>query len=302
MTETILVTGANGLVGRALLAQLGLSRRVYALVREQPQQPLPGGAVPVVHDLRQPRDPELPDVPGVIVHLAQSPCYRDFPEGALDVFEVNVGSTQRLLDWARRQGVKRFIYASSGGIYGHGEAPFEEDVPIKATATLGHYIASKRCGELLVEAYSGQMTVIVLRFFFVYGPGQRRTMLIPRLVDSVLHGHPIVLQGKDGIRINPIYADDAAAAIEAAADLEVSETINIAGPQILTLREIGALIGEGTGRKPSFENQLDAEPRHIVGNTGKMTRLLRTPKIAMAEGIRRMMALEQAASETRNAC
>ena len=72
------------------------------------------------------------------MHLAQSPRYRDFPEGALDVFEVNVGSTQRLLDWACRQGVKRFIYASSGGVYGHGEAPFEEDVPIKVAATLGH--------------------------------------------------------------------------------------------------------------------------------------------------------------------
>jgi len=296
MRESILITGANGLVGRATLARLGSSRRVYALVREPLQGSLLGSAVPVVHNLCQHHDPEPPEVPDTIVHLAQSSRYRDFPEGALDVFEVNVGSTQRLLDWACRQGVKRFVYASSGGIYGHGETAFEEDALIKSSAFLGHYTSSKRCGELLTEAYGGHMIVIVLRFFFVYGPGQRRTMLIPRLIDSVLHGRPIILQGKDGLRINPVYVDDAATAIEAAVRLEASETFNIAGPKILTLREIGELIGEAMERKPNFEVQLDVEPKHIVGSTSKMSRLLGSPEIAMTEGVRRMVAIDQAAS------
>ena len=118
--------------------------------------------------------------------------------------------------------------------------------------------------------------------------------MIPRLVDNVLHGRPIVLQGQDGIHLNPIYVDDAAAAIEVAAGLEASEMINVAGPQILTLREIGALIGEATGRPPRFEVQPGAEPKHIVGSTGKMTRLLGVPQTGIAEGLRRMLAADQA--------
>lgn len=118
MTTSILVTGANGLLGRAMLSRLGHSRRVYALVREAPEHPLPGNITMIVHDLRNSEAPPLPEIPETILHMAQSPLYRDFPEGALDVFEINVGSTQRLLDWASRHGVKRFIYASSGGVYG----------------------------------------------------------------------------------------------------------------------------------------------------------------------------------------
>lgn len=300
-SEPVLVTGANGLLGRAVLARLGPSRRVCALVREQPRHPLPRGAVPIVHDLRRPRDPDLPEIPGTIVHLAQSPRYRDFPEGALDVFEVNVGSTQRLLDWARRQGVKRFIYASSGGVYGHGKAAFEEDAPVGAAATLGHYRASKICGEHLAEAYGGQMIVIILRFFFIYGPGQRRTMLIPQLVDNVLHGRPIFLQGQDGIRVNPVYVDDGAAAVEAATGLDGGETINVAGPQILSLREIGALIGEATARAPIFEVQSGAEPGYMIGDTAKMTRLLGAPRTGITDGLRRVMAADHAMTNARHA-
>ena len=291
--RSVLVTGANGLVGRATVSHLGQSCRVHALVRKMPELPLPGGALPIVQDLRDWREPELGDRPDTIIHLAQSPRYRDFPEGALDLFEVNVGSTQRLLDWGCRVGVKRFIYASSGGVYGHGDDAFEEDKPIEDAVPLGHYFASKRCGELLTEAYSGQMTVIVLRFFFVYGPGQRRTMLMPRLIDSVLNGRPIVLQGQDGISTNPIYVDDAALAIEAASRLDVSEKINVAGPQVLSLREIGELIGEATGCTPRFDIQRGAEPKHLIGSTGKMARLLGAPRTGMAEGLARMVAADQ---------
>jgi nucleoside-diphosphate-sugar epimerase len=286
----ILVTGANGLLGRATIARLAPSSQIYALVRAPPQQAVPGAVKAVVHDLREPWLPHLPDVPDTIVHLAQSPLYRDFPEGARDVFELNVGATQRLLDWACHHKVKRFIYASSGSIYGHGGDVFHEDAPIEAVAALGHYVACKRCGELLTETYGGRMLVIVLRFFFAYGPGQRNSMLIPSLVDRITHGRPVDLQGDDGIRLNPIYVDDAAAAILAATRLEVSETINVAGPQVVTLREIALMVGDLTGCRPRFDIQSDVEPRHLVGGTRTMRRLLWAPKIEMAEGLRRMLA------------
>lgn len=286
--KPILVTGANGLVGRVTLERLRHAWKTYALVREMPKEPLPDGVVPVVYDLRQLNDLELPEIPSTVIHLAQSSHHRDFPDHALDVFEVNVGSTQRLLEWGHRNGVKRFIYASSGGIYGSGYAALEEDQPLDVSTSLEHYIASKRCGELLAEAYCSYMTIIVLRFFFVYGPGQRHTMLIPRLLDCVSEGRSIILQGKDGIRINPIYVDDAAAAIENATKLEVSETINIAGPQELTLRELGMLMGDVVGHAPRFDILPEAQPENLVGSVSKMAWLLGSPQINMEDGLMRM--------------
>lgn len=289
MTDSILVTGASGFLGRAVLTELGNSRRIHALVREMPLRPLPDNVLAVVQDLRQPFEFQIPERPSTIVHLAQSPRYRDFPDGALDVFRVNVEATQRLLDWGRRSGVKRFIYASSGAVYGHGERAFDEDTSIDGVEPLAHYAASKRCGELLAESYRGEMTIIVLRFFFIYGPEQGHGMLVPRLVESVLHERPIMLQGNHGIRLNPVFVSDAVAAVQAALELETSENINVAGPQVLTLRELGTLIGEATRNGARFEVDSNAVPKHLIGSIRKMTLTLGAPRTGMAEGLRHMV-------------
>ena len=254
--QRILITGASGLVGNALVERLANHARVIALVRDSVPD-LPKEVEVVRFDLRQSDVPLLNDVPETVVHLAQSPRYREFPDGAAEVFEIGVAATHRLLAWARQQGVQRFVYASSGGIYGHGDMAFEEDAPVVGPAgPLSHYLTTKHCGELLTESYGNVMIVIILRFFFVYGRRQRRDMLIRRLVDCVAEGCPIVLQGEDGIRINPIHVNDAAAAVAAACDLSESHKINIAGAEILTLRRIGEIIGEQVGRSPRFELQV----------------------------------------------
>ncbi len=288
-SRSILVTGANGLLGRATLTWLGPARRVYALTRKPPRQPLPPNATVLVHDLQRRDDPPLPEAPDTIIHLAQSPRYHEFPDGATEVFDVNAGSTQRLLDWGYRNGVRRFIYASTGGLYGHGEHAFREDAPVGGGAALGHYFVSKRCGELLAQSYAQQMIVIVLRLFFAYGPGQSKTMLMSRLIDRVIHRQSIVLQGQHGFRLNPIYASDAAAAIGTAASLEESETINVAGMQVVTLREIATTIGDLVGRAPQFETRPGEPAKHLIGCTDKMQHLLGTPKVGIKVGLRQMV-------------
>src|SRR5688572_3473026 len=168
MTD-ILLTGATGLIGSRVAPALARRHAVTAMVRR-----LSPKADPRIRWL--PSDlgaPFLPDaMPGgadTIVHLAQSAHFRDFPERARDIYEVNVGSTARLLEWGRRTGVKRFIHASSGGLYGHGDQRFREDDAVRVTEPLGFYLASKHSAELLVEAYGSLFTVVILRFFFVYG-------------------------------------------------------------------------------------------------------------------------------------
>ena len=209
----VLVTGAAGLIGRHLIEALRTHHEVHALHR--PGSPGEGsGARWIATDLtdRIFLDALPIGVDGVI-HLAQSRRFRDFPEGARDVFGVNVESTAALLDWSVRTGVRRFVLASSGGIYGYGRDPFTEEHPVGSAGPLGHYLASKHCAELLSESYADHMTVTILRFFFVYGPGQRPDMFIPRLVGSIAEGRPIMLGGEDGLCTNPVHVTDAVSAI-----------------------------------------------------------------------------------------
>lgn len=255
---TTIVTGSTGLIGSRFTRWLSQHREVVTVPR-----PLERGL------------PPLPEQAEAIVHLAQSEHFRDFPGAAGTVFQVNVQSTMLLLDYARKAGVKRFILASTGGI----RDDFRRE--------LGFYTGTKRCAEVLAECYQGLFHVIVLRFFFVYGPGQRSSMLIPRLVDAVLQDRPITLGSGDGMRLNPTYVDDAVEALQAATRLDGSHRIEVAGPEVLSMRALAQEIGRQAGRAPRFVE--GPESPDLVGDIGPMSRLLGPPRTPFAAGLRRTL-------------
>jgi UDP-glucose 4-epimerase len=118
-------------------------------------------------------------------------------------------------------------------------------------------------------------------------------MLVPRLVQSVREGRPITLQGQDGIRINPTHVTDAVSAIANALTLKSSQKINVGGPDVLSLRQIGEVIGQAVGREPLFQIDEETPPRHLVGDIQKMTRLVGASQVHFAEGIRLLVAQEE---------
>lgn len=211
-------------------------------------------------------DSILPESLDVIIHLAQSEKFREFPATASEVYNVNTNSTLKLLDYARKTGVKKFIYASSGGVYGTGDKPFDENSPIAPVNELGFYLSTKLMSEVLVKNYQGFFHTDILRFFFVYGPRQRKDMLIPRLIESVKNGTPIKLQGEEGIKINPVYVDDAIEAIENIMQLTGNNILNIGGKEVLSLKEICNTIGKHFGKVPVFENDLNSKPKNIIAD------------------------------------
>ena len=273
----ILITGVNGLLGRKLSEQLSaIGFQVLGVVHK-----LVSGKGSLVEnveiDLSKDWDRQsLPNDIEVVIHLAQSSYFRDFPDSALDVFNVNISSTARLLDYARQVGAKRFIYASSGGVYGNGSHAFKENAAIVPAGQLGYYLGSKACGEILVQSYASVFQVTVIRPFFIYGPGQDRSMLIPRLMDFVSSGKPISLQGRDGIRINPLHVEDASAAVIAALGSTESATYNIAGPDVLSVRQIAEAMGNHLEKAPTFEYS-EGEPRDLIADISLMQSRLHRP-------------------------
>ncbi len=281
----IIVTGASGLVGSHLIPAFCEDFEVHALSRRMHED---SGSRAIWHvaDLEKEIDySALPRNADALIYLAQSDHFRDFPDRALDIFQVNTMQVLKALDFARTSGIKTFIYASSGGVYGFPEKGVSEDVTIPASGNLGFYLSSKLCSEILAENYASFMNIIMLRFFFVYGRGQKRSMLIPRLVDNVAAGRTVTLQGQDGIRINPVHVSDAARAIRAAIDLEGCHRINVAGPDTLSLREICETIGSKVGKAPAFEVNAAASTGNLIGDIESMKKLLVEPQMHFAEGV-----------------
>lgn len=280
----ILVTGGNGLLGSHVLKALRGVYKLETVTRAYPDEPIAGVTYHVL-DLSSSWDARvLPPTVDAVIHLAQSSRYREFPERALDVFLVNVDSTARLLNYAYSAGAKKFIYASSGGVYGTGPHPFQENSPLGSIDSLGYYLGSKLSGEVLVQSYADLMEVSVLRIFFMYGNAQKRSMLLPRLVDLVRDGRPVTLDGEDGIRINPVHVRDAVRVVQSCLAMSGNLTLNVAGPTTMSIRDIAGLIGERVDRDPLFVHTGD-QPRDLVGDNRRMIHLVGEGLTPLSEGI-----------------
>lgn len=294
----ILVTGAGGFIGSRLTSKLAAQHEVWAIVRRPPSH-VTAGINYLIQDLAaESWTIDLPDRIDAVVHLAQSPHFRNFPESAADIYAVATGATARLLDWSWRAKARHFILASTGGLYVPSESPISEFGPLTdRRSQLGFYFAAKRASELLVEQYGGEFSTVILRCFFVYGSGQSPSMLMPRLVNFIRDGRPVQLQGENGIKLNPIHVTDAVKAIESCFSLTEARTINIAGPEHTTLRDLAELIGRLAGRKPIFEIDGTAVPNHLVADIQRMTRALGPPTIGLKAGLMDLCCHPQLESE-----
>lgn len=283
---TALVTGAAGLLGRAVvneLADAGIG--VHAIVRSSEQAFRDDVEFHEV-DLTTTLDARvLPGKVDKVIHLAQAREFRDFPASALTVFTVNVVSTVSLLAYAARAGTSSFVYASSGGVYrGGAGTPITEESPLHAPEDLGYYLSTKLASEAFVGSYQDHFSTSALRYFFIYGPGQERSMLVPRLYDRVRNGEALSLQGDAGMRINPVHVSDAAAATVAAAFFDGGLTANIAGPETVSLKEMGELFGRDSGQVPVFEHSAGAAA-DLIASTERMRDRLVAPVVTLGQAL-----------------
>jgi UDP-glucose 4-epimerase len=278
-TMDILLTGGSGLIGKSLIPHLiDIGHNVIRLTDPK------GNPI----DFSTEWNINTKSIPNCIIHLAQHPKFREFPEKAIDVFNTNTVSTLKLLDWAIKHKVKQFIYASSGGIYGYGDQPKHEEEKIVYHKSLGFYLATKHCSEVILDNYEQFLTIIQLRIFFAYGKNQNENMLIPRLINLIKQNKSITLDGNEGIKINPIYVQDAVHAITASLNLQKSTKINIAGNEVLSINEISQIIGNSLNKTPAFI-RTNKVPQSIIGDIHKMKSLLLTPQYNFQMGIKEML-------------
>jgi nucleoside-diphosphate-sugar epimerase len=278
----ILLTGASGFIGRRLLRALMDRHDVVALGRTAVE----GASDFVEHDLAHAFDRRtLPDRVDAVVHLAQSRSYRDFPERADDIFAVNVQSTLNLLEYARAASVRSFVFASTGGVYGYSYEKLVETDPVNP---LNFYLTSKYAAELLIGNYRRFFHTVVFRFFFVYGAGQTR-MLIPTLLERVRTDQPVTVEGKPGLRINPINVDDAISAFEPALALERSDLFNVAGDEVVPIDELVRTMGRVLGREPQIRYADSSHHGDLVGDNARMKDVLGVePTVSLERGLAAM--------------
>jgi len=233
---TILITGGSGLIGTYITKEL-LTRR---------------GEI-VVYDLKPPADETgISFVNGTVtdkdrlvntckkyavdkvVHLAallQFGC----EQRPSDAIEINVLGTLNLLEVARRLNIKRFVFASSGAVYGPIENDMIETSPIFQGISL--YGATKHLCEILGSRYQELygISFIALRYLGVYGPGEVSSPgmaeVFKRIESSISGKDVVITEAGPNEKRHFTFVKDAAcaAALALEAPLEDSRVFNIAG-------------------------------------------------------------------------
>lgn len=268
----VLVTGAGGYVGRAVVAALSAADHDTVAMVHRSGTDLPAGTELRVADLLD-RESLEAAVAGVdaVCHLAALTRVRESWEQPLRYFETNMVGTLNLLAAMESRGVDQLVFASTGAIYGSPERqPMTEDLPDDAPHPYG---ASKLAAELAIEAQarSGRLGAAILRVFGVAGGADPdASRIVPRVIGTAAGDFPNVTVNGDGSAMRDLlHVDDAAQAFVAALGRcpKVGETrrYNIGTGVGTSVADVIAAAEHITGRQiPVVHNPPAAEPAVLV--------------------------------------
>ena len=202
--------------------------------------------------------------PDVLVHLAAKAGVRPSVADPVGYADVNVHGTIRLLEWARERNVPKTLFASSSSVYGgNTKVPFSEDDFVDHPVS--PYAATKKAGELLCHTYCHLygMNVVALRFFTVYGPGQRPEMAIHKFTRRILEGKEIDLYGDGSSRRDYTYIDDIVSGVLGSMNAPPGYRVyNLGESATISLSDLVALLEKACGR-PAVRRRKPPQPGDV---------------------------------------
>lgn len=243
--QRIMVTGAAGLVGRAVCRLLQARGDEVVAIDRFGGEEFDGvtviecdlGNVHRLHSLAR-------DGLSAVIHCGAYSGPMVARDNPVSMVQVNIVGTANMLELARVHGARRFVFCSSTSAYGNTPpAPVKEDV-VMVPASL--YAASKVASEQLVAAYALQYGVdgVSLRLSWVYGPHRTTDCMIRTMLTDAMASRATRIPFGYDFHRQYIHVDDAARALIAALDVPSlpRRSYNITGDSRLTLEEVAQIV------------------------------------------------------------
>jgi len=239
---SVLVTGSSGFIGTHVVRHLAATgHRVIGYDLIPPEDRFPDGSIYLCGDIRSDRLPHQ----GInaVVHLAALAGVRPSMDRPFDYLSTNVTGTLRLLDHCRINSIPHFVFASSSSVYGpNTPLPAEETaIPDPCSPYALTKLHGEQWGRLYAKLHG--LRFVALRFFSVWGPGQRPDLALECFRRRFLDGKPLIINGEGSQRRDLTHVEDVAQAVELA--------LHWPGPG-------AAVLNIGTGRNHSVMDMLEA--------------------------------------------
>jgi len=199
--------------------------------------------------------PQLKSVDYIFHQAAQAGVRKSWGKDFEVYTKNNILATQKLLEFAKEKGVRKFIYASSSSVYGEVKSlPFKENSPAKPFSPYG---VSKLAGENLCYLYFKNFGVptVSLRYFTVYGPRQRPDMAFHKFIKGIIFDEEIEIYGDGSQTRDFTYVDDVVEANILSLDSPPGEVFNIGGGERINLIDALRLIEKLLGKKAKVKKK-----------------------------------------------
>ncbi|HDP34674.1 MAG TPA: NAD-dependent epimerase/dehydratase family protein [Candidatus Hydrogenedentes bacterium] len=310
--HTILVTGGAGFIGSHVVDAFIQKGHDVIVVDD-----LSSGNSDYVHEAAvfyemDVRSPQLESVfeahkPDVISHHAAQIDVRKSVEDPVYDADVNIRGALNLLEMSVKYGVRKFVFASTGGaIYGSpASLPADENCVPKPESPYG---TSKLCVEQYIHLYNRihKINFTILRYPNVYGPRQSahgEAGVCSIFAGLMLAGKTPVLYGKGDAFRDYVFVDDIAHANVLALNKAPGETINLGSGVGITVKQLYEIIKKLTGfsGKAVLKPLRPGEVKGIYITGERAAKMLGwKPSVSLEEGLRRTVAFvrEQQMSAT----
>tara|TARA_A100001015_G_C15037654_1_gene737388 strand:- start:3590 stop:4468 length:879 start_codon:yes stop_codon:yes gene_type:complete len=189
-----------------------------------------------------------------IVHLAAVSSTKDFKKNPDKAFKINLNGTYNIIRLAKKNNIKKIIFASSEWVYGEmSKKKIYENQPIDVSKLGSEYAFSKLAGENIVKFYCNLFNIkyVILRFGIVYGPriNKNNWSAVESLAFKIFKNENELTIGSKKTARRFVYVKDVAKGIVNSFKATTNNIFNLSGDKLITLDEIIKNSNKISGKK-----------------------------------------------------
>ncbi|MBU2019460.1 MAG: NAD-dependent epimerase/dehydratase family protein [Bacteroidetes bacterium] len=244
----------------------------------------------------------------VIFHLAAVLGVDIVADNPVETMDVEVIGTRNVIFASEVNNVKKIMYASTSGIYGHSvfEKTLTEEILVDPKTS---YAMAKRFNEIYLASHYQErgLSSISLRFFNVYGLRQDNRMVVPLFFEQAMLNQPITVFGTGEQTRDFTFIDDTIESCVRCMEMAGNEIVNIANEHEYQIKEVAQMIKEITQSKSEIhyieapKKRYDYEVGRRVGSSDKLQQFCNyKPHTLLADGLEKIYK-EQYLKTSRNA-
>ncbi len=236
----------------------------------------------------------------IIIHMAAVLGVDIVADNPVETMDVEIIGTRNIVTAAEMNNVKKVMYASTSGIYGHSsfEKSLSEEVLVDPRTS---YAMAKRYNEIYLASHHQEkgLNTTSLRFFNVYGTRQDNRMVVPIFFEQALGNAPISVFGTGEQTRDFTYIDDTIEAVVRCMKLDGCNIINIANEEEYNIKHVAEMIKQITKSKSEItfieapKKRYDYEVGRRIGSSSKLEKLTGyKPTTKLIDGLNSILEIQ----------